>query len=52
MTTRLIEWGSDVAQDAVADDPPQRAAGRIPSQQGKGTDGALMLVARYPGGAM
>jgi negative regulator of sigma-B (phosphoserine phosphatase) len=42
---------SDFARDALADDPPQRTADRILSQYSKGNDDALVLVARYLGGA-
>jgi serine phosphatase RsbU (regulator of sigma subunit) len=42
---------SDFAGDAVAEDPPQKTADRILSYHSKGTDDALVLVARYLGGA-
>jgi negative regulator of sigma-B (phosphoserine phosphatase) len=42
---------SDFARDVLADDPPQRTADRILAQYSKGNDDALVLVARYLGGA-
>jgi hypothetical protein len=42
---------NDFAGHAHPSDPPQRTADRILSQHGKGTDDALVLVARYMGGA-
>ena len=42
---------SDFAVDALAEDPPQKTADRILSYHSKGTDDALVLVARYLGGA-
>ena len=41
---------SDFMTGALGDDPPQKAADRILFQHGKGTDDALVLVARYVGG--
>ena len=37
-------------QDMTADDPPQRIADGIVARHRKGTDDALVLVARYAGG--
>jgi negative regulator of sigma-B (phosphoserine phosphatase) len=42
---------SDFAGHAHPGEPPQRTADRILSQFGKGTDDALVLVARYVGAA-
>jgi negative regulator of sigma-B (phosphoserine phosphatase) len=43
---------SDFAVDAQADDPPQETADRILAKYSKGNDDALVLVARYVGGAV
>jgi phosphoserine phosphatase RsbX len=42
---------SDFGRDVLAGDQLQKTADRILSQHGKGTDDALVLVARYLGGA-
>ena len=40
---------SDFARDLVLEDTPQQLAGRILATHAKGTDDALVLVARYLG---
>ena len=40
---------SGFARDIVLDDTPQQLAGRILATHAKGTDDALVLVARYLG---